>query len=46
MSRFIVGRILVAAAALLFRWDQGAHATSGAIALGMLGWVSLAISRR
>jgi uncharacterized membrane protein len=45
-SRFIVGLILVVAAALLFLWGQGAYATSGAIALGVPGLVSIAISRR
>ena len=45
-TRFIVGLILVAAAALLFLWGQGAYATSGAVALGVLGLVSLAISRK
>ena len=45
-SRSIVGLILVAAAALLFLWGKGTYATSGAIALGVLGLVSLAISRK
>jgi hypothetical protein len=45
-SRFMVGLLLVAAAALLFLWGNEAYATSGAIALGVLGLVSLAISRR
>ena len=45
-TRFIVGLILVAAAALLFLWGQGAYATSGAVALGVLGLVSLAILRK
>jgi hypothetical protein len=45
-SRFIVGLILVVAAALLLLWGRGAYATSGAIALGVLGLVSIAISRR
>jgi hypothetical protein len=44
-SRFIVGLILVVAAALLLIWGQGAYATSGVIALGVLGLVTLAISR-
>ena len=46
MSRLIVGLILIAAATLLFLGGQGAYATSGAIALGVLGLVSLAIARR
>ena len=45
-SRLIVGLILVIAAALLFLLGQGAYATSGAIALGILGLVSMAISRK
>jgi hypothetical protein len=45
-SRFIVGLILVIAAALLFLLGKGAYASSGAIALGVLGLVSLAISRK
>ena len=45
-SRLIVGLILVAAAALLFFLGTGVYATSGAIALGVLGLVSIAISRR
>ena len=46
MSRLIVGLILVIAAALLFLLGKGAYAASGAIALGVLGLVSLAISRK
>jgi hypothetical protein len=46
MSRFIVGLILVVAAALLFFLGKDVYATSGAIALGVLGLVSIAISRR
>jgi hypothetical protein len=45
-SRLIVGLILVAAAVLFFALGEGANATSGAIALGVLGLVSIAISRR
>jgi hypothetical protein len=45
-SRFIIGLILVAAAALLLLLGKGAYATSGAIALGVLGLVAIAISRR
>ncbi len=45
-SRLIVGLILIAAAALLFFLGRGIYATSGAIALGVLGLVSLAISRK
>jgi hypothetical protein len=45
-SRFIVGLILVVAAGLLFLWGKGAYATSGATVRGVLGLVSIAISRR
>ncbi len=45
-SRLIVGLILANAAALLFLLGKGAYATSGAIALGVLGLVSLVISGR
>jgi hypothetical protein len=45
-SRFIVGLILVVAAALLLILGKGAYATSGALALGVLGLVSIAISRK
>ena len=45
-SRLIVGLILVAAAILLLVLGEGAYATSGAIALGVLGLVSIAISRK
>jgi len=44
-SRFIVGLILVAAAVLLLLFGGEAH-TAGADALGVLGLVSIAISRR
>ncbi len=45
-SRLIVGLILVVLAGLLFFQGDGAYATSGAIALGVLGLVTIAISRR
>jgi hypothetical protein len=45
-SRFIVGVILVLAAALMFLTGQGNFAPAGAIALAVLGVVSIAISRR
>jgi hypothetical protein len=44
MSRFIVGIVLVAMAVLMFLFTD--YATSGAIAIGVLGLVSIAISRR
>jgi hypothetical protein len=45
-SRFIVGLILVSAAALLLLLGNGGYATAGAIALGVLGLASIAIARR
>ena len=45
-SRFVVGLTLVAVAVLLFLFGRGAYATAGAVALGLLGLVSIAISRR
>lgn len=45
-SRFIVGVILVLTAALMFLVGQGGFATAGAVALAVLGIVSIAISRR
>jgi uncharacterized membrane protein len=43
-SRLIIGLILIAAAVLLFVF--GDYSTSGVVALGVLGLVSIAISRR
>ena len=45
-SRFIVGFILIVAAALMFVFGKGSYSTAGVIALGVLGLVSIAISRR
>lgn len=45
-SRFVVGIVLVVIAVLLFLFTEGAYATTGAIAIGVLGLVSIAISRR
>jgi len=45
-SRFIVGLILVAIAVLMFLFTEGDYYTTGAIGLGVLGLVSIAISRR
>jgi len=45
-SRFIVGLILVVIAVLMFLFTKGDYSTSGAIGLGVLGLVSIAISRR
>jgi hypothetical protein len=45
-SRFIVGFILITAAALLFAFAKGSYSTTGVMALGILGLVTIAISRR
>jgi hypothetical protein len=45
-SRFIVGLALIAIAALLFLFGEGDYYTPGAISLGVLGLVLVAISRR
>ena len=45
-SRFIVGLILVVTAVLILLFTKGDYSTAGAIALGVLGLVSIAISRR
>lgn len=46
MSRFIVGLILVAGAALIFMLGTDSSATAGAVALGVVGLASIAISQR
>jgi hypothetical protein len=45
-SRLIVGLILIAVAAALFLFAEQGVYTTGAIGLGVLGVVSIAISRR
>ena len=45
-SRFIVGIILVVIAILMFLFGKGNYSTAGAIGIGVLGLVSIAISRR
>jgi hypothetical protein len=45
-SRLIVGLVLVAVAVALLVFGRGAYATAGAVALGVLGLISIAISRR
>jgi hypothetical protein len=42
----IIGIILVSLAILMFLFARGTYATAGAISFGMLGLVSIAISRR
>jgi hypothetical protein len=45
-SRFIVGIILIVIALLMFLFVKGDHSTAGAIGIGVLGLMSIAISRR
>ena len=45
-SRFIVGITLVVIAVLIFLFAKGGYSTAGAIGIGVLGLVSIAISRR
>lgn len=45
-SRLVVGVVLVLAAVLLFVFGRGSWSTAGMIALGMLGLIAIAISRR
>jgi hypothetical protein len=45
-SRFIVGILLVVVAALMFVFLKGNGYETGAIAIGALGLVSVAISRK
>lgn len=45
-SRFIVGIVLVVIAASMFLFTKGDYSTAGAIGIGILGLVSIAISRR
>lgn len=45
-SRFVVGLILVITAALMFLFGKGDYATSGVVAIGLIGLASIASSRR
>jgi len=45
-SRFIVGLLLVVIAVLILLFTKGDYSTAGAIGIGVLGLVSIAISRR
>lgn len=45
-SRLIIGLILIASAVLIYAFGESNYATSGVIALVVLGLVSIAISRR
>lgn len=45
-SRFVVGMALVVMAVLMFLFAGENYATAGAIGIGVIGLVSIAISRR
>lgn len=45
-SRFVVGLVLVVIAVLMFLLTEGVSSTAGAVAIGILGLISIAISRR
>ncbi|MGB3906616.1 MAG: hypothetical protein WBB22_17030 [Anaerolineae bacterium] len=45
-SRFIVGIVLIVIAVLMFLFVKWDYSTAGAIAIGVLGLISIAISRR
>ncbi len=45
-SRLIVGLILIAVAVTMFVFGKGSYSTSGVIAIGVLGLLSIAISRK
>lgn len=44
-SRFLVGTILIVIAVLMFLFAKWDYSTAGAIGIGVLGLVSIAISR-
>jgi hypothetical protein len=46
ISRFIIGVVLVIIAVLMFLFAKGEYSTAGAIGIGILGLISIAISRR
>jgi len=45
-SRLVVGIVLVIIAVLMFLFGSGTYSTAGAIAIGVIGLTSIAISRR
>ncbi len=45
-SRFIVGLVLIAIAVAIFLFGGGGYSTTGVIAIGVLGLITIAISRR
>jgi hypothetical protein len=46
VSRLVVGLVLVAIAVLMFLFTEGNYSTAGAIAIGVLGLISIAIARK
>jgi hypothetical protein len=45
-SRFVVGAILIFTAVLMFLFVKGDYSIAGAVAIGLLGLISIAISRK
>ncbi len=45
-SRLVVGVILMTIAVLMFVFTRGDYTVAGAVAIGVLGLISIAISRR
>lgn len=45
-SRLVVGVILMTIAVLMFVFTRGDYSVAGAVAIGVLGLISIAISRR
>jgi hypothetical protein len=45
-SRFIVGLVLIAVAVAIFLFGGNNYSTAGAVGLGVLGLVSIAVSRK
>lgn len=45
-SRFIIGLVLVLMAALMLLFAGGEYSIAGAVGLGVLGLISIAISRK
>jgi hypothetical protein len=45
-SRLIVGLLLIMVAALLFVFGAGSSSTAGIVAIGVVGLIIVAISRR
>ena len=45
-SRLIVGLVLIAVAVGMMLFTEGSYSTAGAVAIGILGLVIIAVSRR